>query len=478
MVVTKQPETRNQKQEARNLRVCAGWLRFLFLVSCFLFLAGCADKNKLVADSNNPKPSAETAKPAGADSSDSVILAYFKTPPWKWDMIGVKAPPPPERLVLRGDELVPDKPPEPGTPEADLAGAHELYRNGDFDTARKLFKKLAENTKNSVQIAEEARYFQGECYRRQADYPRAVDTYLAMLKDFPTSAYREQAVQHIFDIANFWLDDTRTEMEEEREKREGKRWVVWPHFVQWDKSKPLLDEEGRAIEALDMVRVNDVLGPVADKALFLSGSVKFFNHDYREADHYFSELVTMYPNSPFAPKAVELGIVSKNLSTGGPDYDGRKCAEARILINTALNNYRGPLKDREKFLVDELKGVTIQQAEKDYKIAEFYRRTGHPGSAYFYYEIVRRRYPGTKACDLATERMHELRGKLEKAGGVAAPASPSSPPSTSPQLLMPGTPLGREPMPYPRPATETAPAPRPLPGGLETAPQPRPVPPS
>jgi TolA-binding protein len=438
-------------------------------------LSGCADKSNLVADNNTPKP-ATAAKPS--DSSDSIILAYFKTPPWKWDMVGVKAPPPPERLVLRGDEFVPDKAPEPGTPEAELAGGRELYRNGDFDTARKLFKDLAENTKTPVRIAEEARYYQGECYRRQANYPRAVDTYLAMLKDFPTSAYREQAVQHIFDIANYWLDDTRKEMEEEREQREGKRWIVWPHFIQWDKSKPFMDEEGRAIEALDMVRVNDILGPVADKALFLSGSVKFFNHDYTEADHYFSELVSMYPNSPFAAKAAELGIVSKNLSTGGPDYDGRKCAEARILINTALTTYRKELKDQDKFLVDALKGVTIQQAEKDYKIAEFYRRTGHPGSAYFYYEIVRRRYPGTKVCDLATERMHELRGKLEKSGAVPAPApTPASAPS-GPQGLMPGTPLGREIMPYPRPATETAPAPRPLPGNLETAPQPRPVPPS
>ena len=88
--------------------------------------------------------------------------------------------------------------------------------------------------------------------------------------------------------------------------------------------------------------------------------------------------------------------------------------------------------------------------------------------------------PGLPLDDLARflESAPELRAKLEKAGGVTAPVPTSSPPSSGMQGLMPGTPLGRETMPYPRPATETAPAPRPLPGGLENAPQPRPVPPS
>ena len=56
----------------------------------------------------------------------------------------------------------------------------------------------------------------------------------------------------------------------------------------------------------------------------------------------------------------------------------------------------------------------MQQAAKDYEMAEFYRRRDHPCSAYFYYEIVRRRYQGTKYADLATERIRELGAELEK----------------------------------------------------------------
>src|SRR5262249_49121743 len=60
----------------------------------------------------------------------------------------------------------------------------------------------------------------------------------------------------------------------------------------------------------------------------------------------------------------------------------------------------------------QIGSITYQQAEKDFSIGEFYRRTGHPGSAYFYYEIVRRRYPGSKWADMATDRMQELRTKV------------------------------------------------------------------
>jgi outer membrane protein assembly factor BamD (BamD/ComL family) len=230
-----------------------------------------------------------------------------------------------------------------------------------------------------------------------------------MLVDFPAGTFRDQAVRRMFDIANYWLDDTRTEMTEYREKKEGKRTFIVPAVFHFEKKKPWVDEEGRAMQALEQVNLNDITGPLADKALFLAGGVKFFREDYREADHYFSQLVEQHPNSPMAPQAIELAIISKSLSTGGADYDGRKVAEARIMVDTALRNYPQLAAEKSGFFERQIGSITYQQAEKDFQIGEFYKRTGHPGSAYFYYEIVRRRYPGTKWADLATDRMHELR---------------------------------------------------------------------
>ena len=40
--------------------------------------------------------------------------------------------------------------------------------------------------------------------------------------------------------------------------------------------------------------------------------------------------------------------------------------------------------------------IRLNQAEKDYETAEYYRRIDALPSAYFYYHLVKMRYPGTK----------------------------------------------------------------------------------
>lgn len=361
-------------------------------------------------------------------------------------------PPPPsgpvDSLVLRGDRLELETPPAQVSGDYTLAGAYELYRRGEYDHAERVFHHIAENKKLPPTVAEEARFYEAECLRRQGHYPKAADTYARMLTDFHTGQYREQALQHMFEIANFWLDDTRAEIDQYKTVQAGKKWFVMPAWLQvnWDPARPLFDTEGRALEKLEQVRYNDMTGPLADKALFLMGSVKFYRQDYQEAEHHFTQVVEMHPNSPLAEQAVELAIIAKHMSTGGSDYDGRKVAEARQLVDVALRNYPNLATKKHDFLERQLFGITMQQAEKDFKMAEFYRRTDKPASAYFYYEIVRRRYPGTKFFDLATQRMHEIKALAEQDQIKPPPAVP---------------PPGR-----PEPPLETTPAPRSLPAGM------------
>src|SRR5262249_34275638 len=52
--------------------------------------------------------------------------------------------------------------------------------------------------------------------------------------------------------------------------------------------------------------------------------------------------------------------------------------------------------------------VGLLQAEKDFKVAEFYRRGGQRASALFYYELVCRRYPDSAVARKAAERLWEL----------------------------------------------------------------------
>jgi outer membrane protein assembly factor BamD (BamD/ComL family) len=385
---------------------------------------------------------------------------------WGMQMIKPTKPAVPEEsadsLVLRTEGLVEDgKSPVPAEVKTKLETARELFRKEQYGKAGDFFDSIADNKKNPPGLIQEALYYKAECFRLDGRYPRAADCYVDLLNKFPHTTYREQAIQHMYDIANFWLNDTRKEMREEMERREGKRWMVWPDWIHFEKSKPLLDEEGRAIEKLEQVYLHDLNGPLSDQALFMCGTVKLYNENYREADYYFSQIPQRHPESKLAPKALELAILCKHMSTGGSDYDGRKTAEARKLVQVAFTSYPDLAREKGKFLDKQIQGIDLQQAEKDFKMAEFWKRTGHPGSAYWYYDLVRRRYPRTEYATKAAERMNELRDRLEKehkplpspaVKAVAPPAQGKPPVQAIPAVLGPptstsGPPAGSPPLP-------------------------------
>jgi TolA-binding protein len=353
-------------------------------------------------------------------------------------------------VVLRGGGAEHDGRPTVG-PAADIESGKQLFARNQYSAAERIFSRVADNQKAPPHLAEEARYYQGECLRMQAYYPSAADTYCRQLKDFPSGMYQQQALKRIFDIANYWLDDTRDAMEAHVAQESGQRWLTWPvRAVSFERSKPILDVEGRAVQAMETVYLNDPTGPLGELALFYIGSVKFFRADYKDADFHFNQIVKHHPNGKLAAKALEMSIVCKQRSVAGPDYDGRKIAEARELIHTALQAYPEVAAKRSEFLEEQLKTIHERQAAKDYGIAEFYRRTGHPGSAYFCYELVRRRYPGTTYAKQAEERMNRIRDRAERApapqppaAGTPTPAGEAQP-ARLPALLPAGTPPGQD----------------------------------
>lgn len=262
-----------------------------------------------------------------------------------------------------------------------------------------------------------------------------------MLSDYPRSRFATRVCQGLFEIADLWLEPTRRQMDQYQEQLQGKRMFVMPaDLVHWGKDMPFLDTEGHAIQALNTIRLHDIKGPMGEKALLYLGTIHFFNKDYKEADFYFQQLYTEYPNSKDAAKALKQSVICKQLITGGPIYDCRGVEESKKLLMTGMGAYPELAKD-EQWIQNQLRSINVQQAERDLKIAEFYQRTGHPGAAYFYYEIVIRRYPGTSYCATATKRKEELRVKVEQEQQKAPVAQPSAadnapaPPASAPRLL-------------------------------------------
>jgi hypothetical protein len=161
---------------------------------------------------------------------------------------------------------------------------------------------------------------------------------------------------------------------------------------------------------MENIHTQDITGPLADKALFWCGYVNYIRGNFYQADRFFSELVELHRDSTLRPQAMAYAIQSKNNATGGAVYDGRKCAEALQLVHVAEATV--PELTQDPAMADKLTrakfAIRSQQAEKDFRTAEYYERTGHPGSAVFMYELVRRRFTGTRYADIATERKEYL----------------------------------------------------------------------
>lgn len=332
--------------------------------------------------------------------------------------------------------------------QADLDGARRHFQNKDYDKAEAIFGNISKAKKLPLPVVEEALYYEGESQRLQNNYRDAEATFKSYLKRFGHGQYAEQVNKKLFDIANYWLDDTRRVMQEYEEKREGKRtWVMPASFINWSKDKPTFDVEGHALGILEEVRLNDIRGPLGEKSLFYMATVKFFREDYRDADYYYTQLFENYPNSPLAPKAIKQAIICKQITNNGPAYDTRVLEECRKILDTYSRAYP-QLQNDMAWMDTQLKSINIQQAERDFGIAEFYRRTGHPGSAYFYYELVRRRYANTEYAKQAVEQMNYIResAKAEQDsgtfggirrffGGPDEPAAENGSPRRLPNLL-------------------------------------------
>jgi outer membrane protein assembly factor BamD (BamD/ComL family) len=325
--------------------------------------------------------------------------------------------------------------------QKDLEDGRRLIEDKKLEEAEKAFHAISNDKKCPEQFREEALFYEGEAQRLQKHYRGSEETFALLFKDFPSSQFTERADRALFEIALFWLEATRAQMDAYEEQRQGKRWFVAPiQFIHFSSDMPTFDPEGHAVRVLEGISLREKVmhTAVGEQALLYLATIRFYREDYLEADRYYTDLYQHYPNSKSAAKAIKQSIVCKTLCTGGTCYDLRTVEESRKLIHTAQTAYPEFGKDTD-WIQKQLTAINLQQADRDWRIAEFYRWTSHPGPAYFYYELVRRCYPNTEYATKAAQRIAELERRHPEAvrenqvpsaqlGGPTA-ASPGGPPA-------------------------------------------------
>lgn len=372
------------------------------------------------------------------------------TPPWKKE---AKAEGPKDSAVLSGAGFY-REPVDPGAAQ-ELEAAKRMFEDKKYAQAEPLFHKLvrsnsdprwwevgllSSDSSNKTKkmggrgvnpVCEAALFYEAECQRLQKNYREASDTYTKLLTEFQRSQYTAGACQGLFEIADHWLEPTRRQMDQYHEQINGKRWFVTPAtYFHVSKEMPAMDAEGHAVILLNAIRLADIKGELGRKSLMYLGTIHFFRQDYKEADFYFTRYYEEFPNDQDAAKAIKQSVICKQLVTGGPVYDLRGVEESKKLLMVSMGAYPELVKE-EAWVKTQLTNINIQQAVRDFKIAEFYQRTGHPGSAYFYYELVCRRYPGSEFAEKAEKAKEALKAKADKEqrqdGGPPPREQPANP---------------------------------------------------
>lgn len=283
--------------------------------------------------------------------------------------------------------------------------AEEHFRRGDYAQARRAFKKLAKKYRDKP-LEEDILFMKAESEFKLDWLPTAQDSYGKLLAKYPTTRYMPQAVQRTYDIAYFWLEDSRLRAEGQPGKYTYSRYVNL-----FDNTRPWVDTEGRAIEAIETIQQYDPFGPLTDDAVMMAGAHNFVSDHFIQAASYYEQLVTDQPRSEHASKALFLSGQAYLRSYYGPQYDDADLDGAYRMTKLALSRGEEYTPEQKRRLEADLRAIYVERARRDFEAGEDFRRRKYYTSAKYYYQLVLKDHPDTDWARRAEERLREIGDK-------------------------------------------------------------------
>jgi len=274
-----------------------------------------------------------------------------------------------------------------------IAEAHSLDDSG-FMRRRKLKDFLKPRSKlkahySDSPLREDSLFLLAESQFHQKELPGAETNYLQLLQEFPNTRHMDAATQRLFDIALTWMNFKVTQSGDvelaafsdngpssKPKVVKGKDYKRPSFFNFTDKKRPLTDTEGRALEALKAIWMNDPTGKLADDALMFTASHYLRTGRYDEAAETYRLLREEFPQSPHSKDAYVLGAYVSQASYQGAAYDGKNLTESRQLQLTALNLYPELSAEEKQRLKQGLEKIEDATVAREFDRAVFWLRKG------------------------------------------------------------------------------------------------------
>lgn len=279
----------------------------------------------------------------------------------------------------------------------------DLYRQKDYEKAAEKFKSAASRWPDSP-LEEDALFYRGESLFFANRYVDANDVFSALIKKYENSRYLDRIVRRLFNIARYW----------EQLQKAKPLWVVVPNLT--DKTRPLFDTSGHAMQVYERIHLNDPTGPLADDSIMATANAFFLNKRYEDAAYYYDMLRKEYPKSEHQLDAHRLGMKAKLLAYQGPFYDGTALDEAAEIADQTLRQFHGELRDEREEVLRQKNLIVEKQAEREWTLGHYYDRKGYYGAARFYYNglATNTRFARTKFAEMARKRLEEIKDRPAK----------------------------------------------------------------
>lgn len=270
-----------------------------------------------------------------------------------------------------------------------------------FNQAAKEYAAAAERWPDSM-LEEDGLFMQGECYFFTDNYGRASTLYGDLMKKYPNTRHVDRVDARRFDIGQYWL----------AMHHEDPKFFLSPNWA--DGRLPTTDTYGNAVRLFDKIRLDDPTGRLADDATMAAGVAYFDRGKFRDADRFFSDLRTTYPESDHYFDASLRSVKAKLEIYQGSEYDSAALVEAEEIIDLLFRRFPERAEEHRQYLEEAFREIRLRMASRDWELARFYDNRQEYGGARFYYSKVIRDFADTSLAADAHQRMEEIRDRPDK----------------------------------------------------------------
>lgn len=255
-------------------------------------------------------------------------------------------------------------------------------RKAEFRKAIKPYQEAATNAPNTT-VEEDALMMVAEAHFFAEEYPKAAESYDALIKKYPRTRHLDQIDQRRFSISQYWLGLEK--------QSSATKWL--PNVT--NKQRPMTDTFGFATKNLDKIRFDNPTGKLADDATMAAAIANYQKRKFGQADILFADIRDNFPSSEHQFRAHMLGLKCKQAMYRGPDYSAVPLNDADKIVKQIYKLFPKEADANKEELERIHKNIRLQKAVREYKMAEYYDNRSEFGAAQMYYGKVKEEYNDT-----------------------------------------------------------------------------------